>query len=426
MKISSTNTALVLRLNIKANVSDGKLILKKKPFNPEKPLSGVIYSVDNSDVVFEEDIQVPITIDVSGVKQMESIGQVATPALKSASLITMLFSITSAIALIKIFQMMDYMVFFSVNLPINFQKFIEIMSSNFFSDLPNIMQFLVNEECGTLKPKFEENGMSCQFFSNSGSLFFVFALLGFVKFIIFLMAKGANTVNTVKSNCGMRLHKLNLGFNQQFFVSILDMFQLDFYLAINLQISTFSVKSAISGVNVFASLLLMMIMMIVKILIYFYSTKVAYIKEAKSGDQELAYTKLYYNFLFLSKDNHKGSYYANHKVILNLIKDPLLSIFLVFFSEIPFLQIGGAFIITSTFFFLELIYKPSKIRGENTRNIISNGIYMITNFIFLVLYCIDGKISPANKELFIGLPLIASVVFLIFSTYYISLRETIR
>lgn len=113
-------------------------------------------------------------------------------------------------------------------------------------------------------------------------------------------------------------------------------------------------------------------------------------------------------------------------MILNLLKDPVLSIFLVLFSETPAIQIGGAFIVSLAFFILELKFQPSKLPSENQRNTISFGIYTLTNFFFLVLYFTEKSISKSLKENAIGIPLILLVSALIISNYYISMRDTIQ
>lgn len=82
------------------------------------------------------------------------------------------------------------------------------------------------------------------------------------------------------------------------------------------------------------------------------------------------------------------------------------------------------FLITLLYFLLEVLYKPSVKKGENARNIISNGIYTLTNLLFLVLHFSEGKITLENKELFIGWPLIISVSILIISNYYISTKKS--
>lgn len=113
-------------------------------------------------------------------------------------------------------------------------------------------------------------------------------------------------------------------------------------------------------------------------------------------------------------------------MILNMIKEPIIGLFLVFFYRVPYIQIGGAFFITALFFILEVVYKPRKKMAENVRNILSNGIYALTNLIFLLLYFFNDQMSEEMTELFIGWPLIVSVSLLILSNYYISMSAAYR
>ena len=69
--------------------------------------------------------------DPSSDVSNSSVKDVSGIALKSVSFLTMIFSIGASIALIKIFQMMDFMLYFEVVHPTNFIRFLEIMSSNF-------------------------------------------------------------------------------------------------------------------------------------------------------------------------------------------------------------------------------------------------------------------------------------------------------
>lgn len=428
IRINSSGNGFIISVKISQNVKNGKLIMTKFPYNPDKLLQGVIVSRENSALSFNKDIEIPqINVDTTGIAgNMDSIGSIGGPALKSATFLTMIVSISASIALIKIFQMMDYMVLFSVAHPNNFQKFVDVFSSNFFSDFPNLFTFLVDDDCGKMKEKFEENNMSCQFLSNCGPLIVILILVVLMKLMAWVMDTALTSSTELRSNLSMKVHQFNEGLNFEFFISFMDMFQLDFYLAIYLQFSSFEIRSSKSSANIFSSLVVFIVMLFLKLILYFYSTRIANIRSMKKSLQEKGYVKNYYNFLFLSQENHGTSYYAHHQTILNLIKDPILAFFLVFCSETPTLQIGGAFVITLIYFLLEAIYRPSIKPGENVRNIISNGIYTLTNFMFLCLHFTEGSISLENKEYFIGVPLIISVTLLILSNYIISMKESVE
>lgn len=107
-------------------------------------------------------------------------------------------------------------------------------------------------------------------------------------------------------------------------------------------------------------------MTFLKIILGFYSSRLAKVNNRlETSIKEKGYRKEYFDFQFLSAENKKDSFFSNHQMILTLVKDPILSIFLVLFSEIPAVQIGGAFVVSLIFFILEYRFKPSKLEHEN-------------------------------------------------------------
>lgn len=140
--------------------------MNTKPyFRPQN----AIKSQEYEDNFFLENIKVEnISYDPDFKAGLNMISGASAAALKSVSLATMVFSMSSSIALIKIFQMMDFMLFFSVLHPKNFQLFLELFNSNFLNDFPNIFAFCYDDNCGEMREKFVEEEMSCQFLSNCG------------------------------------------------------------------------------------------------------------------------------------------------------------------------------------------------------------------------------------------------------------------
>lgn len=87
-----------------------------------------------------------------GVKYNKNAAQIASSikngvsgSVKSATFLSMLLSFSSAIALVKIFQMFDFFVYFSVDLPNNYRQMLDIFSSNLLNDFPNIFKFMVDD-----------------------------------------------------------------------------------------------------------------------------------------------------------------------------------------------------------------------------------------------------------------------------------------
>jgi hypothetical protein len=189
VKLKNNGKNIEVKVIILQTIENGKFIFKKKPWNRSKPDEGVLYDATNSDVTFNEDVTInDISLNLDNfLAKLDNIGDVGRPVMKTATAFTMMLSVGASIALIKIFQMMDYMILFSVVHPFNFSQFVQIFSSNFFNDFPNIFNNFVDDNCGEIRPKFLENEMSCQFFSNCGSLIFIFFIIGILKVTAWLM-----------------------------------------------------------------------------------------------------------------------------------------------------------------------------------------------------------------------------------------------
>jgi hypothetical protein len=74
------------------------------------------------------------------------------------------------IAIIKVFQMVDYFLYFNADTPANLAGFLQIFSETPLGWLPNPFDLRNNENsaCSPAK-KFEENGMKCYILENVGN-----------------------------------------------------------------------------------------------------------------------------------------------------------------------------------------------------------------------------------------------------------------
>jgi hypothetical protein len=293
-------TGISMKLSFKQDVKDGKFLMKPKQSQSNNGAVNVLFDTSNPNLTYEEVIEVPIpeTKSVSMQKTMDSIGNVSGPVMKSATTFTMLLSFTSAVALLKIFQMMDYMVLFTVIQPDNFRKFVEILTSNIFDYIPNVFKGLTDDDCGEIKPKFAENEMSCQFISNSGNLFFLMLLLLFIKLIVVVLkATSSSAVGVAKSWFHLKLVKLNTVMGYELFISFMDMFQLDLYLSILLQLSYLKIRSSKTSLNILFAMLVLIGMSFLKIILGFYSSRIAKVNNRlQTAIEEKGYRKVYYDF----------------------------------------------------------------------------------------------------------------------------------
>lgn len=174
--------------------------------------------------------------------------------------------------------MLDFMLFFNVIHPYNFEKFLNIFASNFLNDFPNIFAFWFDDNCGVMRKKFVENEMSCQFLSNCGQLIFILIICLLMKITFLLLKTVVSNSGSLKTKTAITITKLNNYINVEFFISIMDMFQLDFYLAIFLQLDSFEIRSDKSMINIGAAIITFFAMIFTKIYLFFISTRVAIIR----------------------------------------------------------------------------------------------------------------------------------------------------
>lgn len=128
----------------------------------------------------------------------------------------------------------------------------------------------------------------------------------------------------------------------------------------------------------------------------------------------------------MNEDTDCACWYSKHQMILNLVKDPFLAFFLVYFSKNGAAQIGLVFAVLFGYFFIELRTLPMLKKSENARNLISMGIYSLATLFFLILVFLDSSLGKEDKEKYIGLPLIVLVSLLIISNYVISMMDTVK
>lgn len=104
-----------------------------------------------------------------------------------------------------------------------------------------------------------------------------------MKLMAWVMDTALTSSTELRSNLSMKVHQFNEGLNFEFFISFMDMFQLDFYLAIYLQFSSFEIRSSKSSANIFSSLVVFIVMLFLKLILYFYSTRIANIRSMKKS-----------------------------------------------------------------------------------------------------------------------------------------------
>lgn len=329
-----------------------------------------------------------------------------------ASIFSMVMSLSSSIALIKIFQMIDYTIFFNVQHPRNLIAFIDTFSTNILNDIPNLFIGFTNDDCGPIRKTFIENEMHCQILANSGQLFVLFSVAVLLKLLVFTVAYSS------QSHGQGFWGKFNSALGLKFFISIVDMLQLDIYLSAFVQIDSRSDNTIISGANFAIAMVTLICLSLLKIVMIFLTNRVIKVlSDEKSDQRELPqkYRDFYRQFIFLNDELKNDSFYSRYSSVINMAKDPIMGLFLLFFNNISPVQIGGVLLITGVFFLLELFFIPSINMADNILNTINLGIYTLTNLGFFAMALYEKKegLNEAFKEKFFGNILIVLLSILI-------------
>lgn len=114
----------------------------------------------------------------------KAVKSTSTMVVKIVTILMMVVGFSSAVALIKLFQMIDYYTFINVKHPKNFLMVVSILSNNVLNDVPNFFHVLVDDNCRPIEQVFIDNDMDCQFFGNSGPIFLILFFFLLLKFVL--------------------------------------------------------------------------------------------------------------------------------------------------------------------------------------------------------------------------------------------------
>ena len=119
----------------------------------------------NHGIILKENV-----IEVKGVDHYKSSGEEGIKETGKGANIGMTTSVAmlsflngyAAVALFRIFQLIDYLMFYQVRYPRNLLIFIRVLSQpSVLSEIPNPFEPLNDSHCKAMPEKFEENDMKC-------------------------------------------------------------------------------------------------------------------------------------------------------------------------------------------------------------------------------------------------------------------------
>ena len=123
------------------------------------------------------------------------------------------------------------------------------------------------------------------------------------------------------------------------------------------------------------------------------------------------------------EERKTSSFYAKHFVVLNLIKDPLLALFVVFLHDNGIYQIVPCLVLSGSFTICNIAFKPFFLKRHNFLVIVNQLMYFLSDLGFLLLAIGKDSISVENKAKFLGNYLIVVISLLIFFNVANSIYE---
>ena len=374
-------------------------------------------------------------------------------------------SYASVFDLIRLFQIIDYLLFLNVDHPSNLKVLLESLSTSIIENLQNLLRNVKDDLCSIEKEKFEEQGIGCYIFEDNGSYFTIVLL--FVA--LYLVVKLVTMVAEVEF-LGKRIIKQ---MNHMFWVEFLEAIRLDLHISgflvlFEIELVRENLMTAL-GVNfgfvvlMFATSGFLIIYQFWKIFVVYskYRKSIKFDKEWNHGrknkdkrqsaklekDDQFAQStelrrinaedwkpsgarrkelgvkgKLLKNKLSnitegptcsFNEDNKTEKFYQrNHRPIVAL-KDLLVSGALVGCYDSPRIQTTTISLIIFVFFILDAYYKPEVDKKENNDLIIYGLFYFLVTLSLAVLSFVQDRITREEAFYYFGYPCVVFVLVIV-------------
>lgn len=397
----------------------------------------MIKSLEETESYFYENFTVPSinNLLLGMTSTMNLVGEKTTIVIRAVSVAAAISALPTAVVLVKLFQMIDYLMLLNVNHPINFQLMVRDLSDNPLNSMPNYFKQLTDDSCRPMREVFVKNNMHCQFMGNIGPTLGILMIVLTLKFFLWLWALRTSRYSSLWSY-QIPFNYLTSKVSTEFFISLLNMFQLDLYLAIFINLDSCKLTTKNSALNLVISICTFCMLLSVNILLFIardkseialQNTKQA-IKEEEEFEASIdqknrfmyedtriikrkkridAQFSFWSYFEFMASDKEKMSRYERYNLPFRMLRDPILTAFILFFSEIPILQVCSVTLIIGFYLSLEIIYRPEKSMVLQIIQIFNLSIYTTVNLFLLVLS--SNKISVDAAYIYIGYPIIGLI-----------------
>ena len=340
---------------------------------------------------------------------------------KAVVVAALLLSISSALALIKIQQMLDFLLFLNVSHPSNVKSFLQIFSQSVFQDLPNGLSFLTDDSCNITQERFLEEEVSCHIFENLGN-YIVLVIMFLTAKICSLALYRVTLKKSKKISSFFKAQSEKMGLS--FWLEVMESIQLDVFMTFFLGImKTQLEKTKVSEINFLIGSLASFVAIVVNFGLIFLTHRAF---QATSDDSkiDIHIKNDYKKYEFLIEDYKGKSLFQRFFRPLNNIKDLLLSFSLVVLHDIPSLQIGSIGLWLLIMSVGTVIERPYKGNKDNFVEGLRGFIYLGCCGIMLVQSAVQNTWARKKQYQVIGYPMIGLISILIIFNLGMSIYES--
>lgn len=422
------------KLNFNERVTNGTLTFINRDFFKIQSLLGEEnYFFDNITIKGVNNDKESLK---NAAEDMKTANKILVSILAGVSLI---FSFTSAVALIKLFQIIEYYQYLNVIKPKVFIFVMEILSNNLLKNIPNYFLFLTDDNCRPLNQVFSDQKMECQFFQNTGPIFLILIAFLCLKFVL-KMYSWRTTIHDRLWPYQKLFHSINKKFSSEFIFDLINMFQLDLYMAAAINIKSANFWSNSQIFNFIISIFAISILLFCNIFLFVATRKAEdtlyklkklkkeEIKDKKNKEalkEELEYNKkkrvgknramrfgIWYTFKYLTERKDETSRYVKYYRPIVMMKDAIMAGWIVAFVDFPIIQVLGPCLLLVFYLFMECYHLPQIKIMDKIMEIFNLVFYNLLNLFFFI-NC-TGIISDNDKrEILIGWTTVFLILVLI-------------
>ena len=394
-------------------------------------IKGYYLSVEDKTLQFEQ-----LSRYLSSSESLTTSGSVISSTTGVMLAIGSIVSFNYALTMMKIYQMMDYMLLYNVQYPSNFQKFLETFKTvDPLSVMPDIFEFMYDDTCPELGDKFLTQEMGCQLLDNCHSTAMVFCTYLVLRIFINIIGK---LVRNKQNKFAVWIRKLQNGvLGPKGLYVLITMFDVDYLIGGFTNSRYYAGDKYRTLPNIFNNLAAATLVCFYPFVIiyYWYLTRMQYkARDALTDDIDIdAAAGSRETYEFLIEDRKDDSWYARYYDVFAMTRNYLICMLVITMYDSPYAQIISTSLLLYASLFFEIKYKPKTTKMETRVNIAVWLSYSMLSTLFLINCILTNVLSKEGIFTYIGYPMMIMFAILVmvnivpvFIQAYLSLRKSFR